>query len=53
MYEMHLALVLRSGCYTYSSISSDARILSTCLPIIDMLSCSNVEWYDDEPMVHA
>jgi hypothetical protein len=23
------------------------------LLIIDVLSCSNMEWYDDEPMVHA
>jgi hypothetical protein len=33
--------------------SSDARILSTRLLIVDILSYSNVEWYDDEPMVHA
>jgi hypothetical protein len=36
----------------YPSISSDVRILSTRILIVDMLSCSNVEWYDDEPMVH-
>jgi hypothetical protein len=33
--------------------SSDAMILSSCLLIVDILSCSNVEWYDDEPMAHA
>jgi hypothetical protein len=31
----------------------DARILSTHLLIVDILSCSNMEWYDDELMVHA
>jgi hypothetical protein len=36
----------------YSSISSDDRILSTRLPMVNMLPCSNVEWYDYEPMVH-
>jgi hypothetical protein len=32
--------------------SCDARILSTHLLIIDILSCSNMEWYDDEPIVY-
>jgi hypothetical protein len=33
--------------------SGDARILSTLLLIVDILSYSNMEWYDDEPLVHA
>jgi hypothetical protein len=33
--------------------SCHARMLSTHLLIVDILSCSNMEWYDDEPMVHA
>jgi hypothetical protein len=33
--------------------SCDARMLSTHLLIVDILSCSNMEWYDDEPMVCA
>jgi hypothetical protein len=37
----------------YSSISSDATILSIRLLIVNMLSCSNVEWYDNEPVVHT
>jgi hypothetical protein len=28
-------------------------ILSTCLLIVDILSYSNVEWYDNKPVVHA
>jgi hypothetical protein len=28
-------------------------MLSTHLLIVDVLSCSNMKWYDDEPMVHA
>jgi hypothetical protein len=33
--------------------SCHARMLPTHLLIVDVLSCSNMEWYDDEPMVHA
>jgi hypothetical protein len=31
----------------------DAMILSTRLIFVGILSYSNVEWYDDEPMVHT
>jgi hypothetical protein len=34
---------------TYSSC--DVRMFSTRLLIVDILFCSNMEWYDDEPMV--
>jgi hypothetical protein len=33
--------------------SCDARMLYMCLLIVDILSCSNMECYDDEPMVCA
>ena len=33
--------------------SHDVRILSTRLLIVGILSYSNVEWYDDEPVVHT
>jgi hypothetical protein len=33
--------------------SYDGRILSTHLFIVDILSYSNMKWYDDELMVHA
>jgi hypothetical protein len=33
--------------------SCHARMLSTHLLIVDVLSCSNMELYNDEPMVHA
>jgi hypothetical protein len=33
--------------------SCDVRMLSTHLLIVDILSCSNMEWYDDELMVCA
>jgi hypothetical protein len=33
--------------------SCDVRMLSTRLLIIDILFCSNMEWYDNEPMVYA
>jgi hypothetical protein len=33
--------------------SCDARMFSTRLLVIDMLSYSNMEWYDDEPMIHT
>jgi phage terminase large subunit-like protein len=28
-------------------------MLPTHLLIVDVLSCLNMEWYDDEPMVHV
>jgi hypothetical protein len=37
----------------WDATSRDAMILSTRQLIIDILPCSNIEWYDDEPMVHA
>jgi hypothetical protein len=33
--------------------SCDASMLSSRLLIVDILFCSNMEWYDDEPMVYA
>jgi hypothetical protein len=33
--------------------SHDVRIVSTRILIVDLLSYSNIEWYDDEPVVHA
>jgi hypothetical protein len=35
--------------YSYS----DARILPTHLLIVNILSYSNMKWYDDEPMIHT
>jgi hypothetical protein len=33
--------------------SCDAKMLSTRLLIVDILSYSKMGWYDDEPMVYA
>jgi hypothetical protein len=44
-------LALRTYGIAYSS--SDVGILSTHLLIINILSCSNVERYNDELLVHA
>jgi hypothetical protein len=31
----------------------ETRVLSTYLLIVGILSCSNIEWHDDESMVHV
>jgi hypothetical protein len=38
-------------CVFYSIFS--AAVISTCLLIVGILSCSNVEWYDDKLVVHT
>jgi hypothetical protein len=44
---------LKDDATSIACSSCHARMLPTHLLIVDVLCCSNMEWYDDEPMVHA